>query len=789
MRCTLFTLALIAILTSCRADERTEFFEARVRPLLVEHCHKCHSRKSEGGLRVDSRVALAKGGSHGPAVVPGKPNESLIWQVITGNHDEISMPPEHPLSSEQTNIIKRWIAEGAVWSESAPSRAPDEHGITESERMFWAFQPLKKPAVPRRSPDEHPIDAFVRARYRDRHLSAASPASASVLFRRLAYDLTGLPPGQAAQQEFVSLHSSNPKTAIADAIEQFLSSDEYGERWGQHWLDLVRYADTAGDASDYPIPEAWKYRNWVIDAFNKDKPYDSFVQEQIAGDLLPATDERASWQQQIATGYLAISRRVGVSPRGKPHIVIEDTLDNLGKTFLGLTVGCARCHDHKFDPIPTADYYRLYGIFDSTVYPHPGQEHHPYREDFVFRVGRERANAILASKWPQLRQLRLEERALFEKYREFQKKPVDRPGYNRDIAWERVLGKRDQIRQLVETFPNLQTAYAVSEGEPHDVTIQEQGDPRSKGPLVDRGFLQVLGGQTLQDSEKNQSGRLQLAKWLTQNASFLTARVIVNRIWHHHFGTGLVATPSDFGVRGAKPTHPLLLDYLAGYLIARKWSLKSVHRHILMSETWQLSSNESDLMHDRDPSNQYLWRANRRRLDAEQLRDTVLQLSGRLDREPGQRHPVPHRLTYFFRQHEPYVGRFQSNKRSVYLFRQRIRKNEFLDQFDGPDGNLHLGQRRNTTTALQALYFLNSDFVESQSQRIAERILNEVTGGSREQVDQFYSRLYGRQALPQEQTAVREAVERLKSDGATEPKAWSSVVQAMLASNEFLFVD
>ena len=787
----LTTVAFSWILPSADGDERAEFFESRVRPLLIQHCGKCHTRRAEGGLRIDSRSAILEGGSHGPAIIPGKPDESLLWQVITGNHDEISMPPGRPLNKPKSDIIQRWIREGAIWPENTPTRGPDEHGLTDQERSFWAFQPLTKQTIPRTTPDEHPIDAFIRQQYRRQGLQAVAPATAVTIYRRLAYDLTGLPPDPVKQQEFEGAFQSDPQMAVAGAVDQFLASPRYGERWAQHWLDLVRYADTAGDASDYPIPEAWKYRNWVIDAFNADKPYNEFVREQIAGDLLPAADEETTWNQRIATGYLAISRRVGVSPRGQRHIVIEDTLNNLGKTFLGLTIGCARCHDHKFDPIPTADYYRLYGIFDSTIYPHPGEEHHPYREDFVFRIGKADAEAARAEKWPQLQQLRREERALFEKYREFQRKPVDRPGYNRDIAWSRVLAKREQIRQLVVTFPPLETAYAVAEGEPHDVAVHQQGNPRSRGNRVGRGFLQVLGGMSLGDKAEQGSGRLQLAGWLTRESAHLTARVIVNRVWQHHFGRGLVETPSDFGTRGGRPTHPQLLDYLAAFLIKNNWSFKTLHRHILLSDTWQLASVDSKRMQETDPTNSFLWRANRRRLDAEQLRDTVLQTSGELDLQPGEQHPVPHRLTYFFRQHEPYVGRFTSNKRSVYLFRQRIRKNEFLDQFDGPDGNLHLGRRRATTTALQALFFMNSEFTKTQSALIARQLLKEQTAdhNTPDQVDWLYARLFGRRAEPNEQSSVLTAVAKLKNQGAGHEKAWGSIARAMLSSNEFLFVD
>ena len=317
----------------------------------------------------------------------------------------------------------------------------------------------------------------------------------------------------------------------------------------------MRYADTAGDAADFPVPEAFKYRNYVIDAFNSDKPYDQFVREQIAGDLLPASDEAARWEQKIATGYVAISRRIGVSPHNLKHITIEDTLNNIGKTFLGLTIGCARCHDHKFDPIPTADYYALYGIFNSSVYPHAGAEHQPYRKDFTYRVGQKQANEILKPFRERLANWDKKERDKFYEYRLFQSQVVKGPK-TRQSVWAELGEIRTQRAEVARTFPPLEIAFAISEGTAGDAYIQKQGDPgkRTQGALVRRGFLQVLGGQKLSASAKG-SGRLQLADWLTHPDNPLTARVMVNRIWHYHFGRGLVPTPSDFGVRGTAPTH------------------------------------------------------------------------------------------------------------------------------------------------------------------------------------------------------------------------------------------
>ncbi len=798
MNVRILTIFLITIGVAQRgmASEEDDFFEARVRPLLAKRCFECHRRKAEGGLRLDSLKAMLKGGDSGAAVVVGDAGSSMLWQVVSGKHKEISMPPGKALKQNEIKVLETWIASGARWPQAQPAMraTPDKHGITAQERAFWSYQPIGRPTIPPIDGDwgQHPIDAFVARQHQARGLISTQTVGPRTIIRRLTFDLIGLPPTPQEIADFEQASINDSHSAYADLTERLLASRHYGERWAQHWLDLVRYADTAGDASDFPIPEAYKYRNYVIDAFNDDKPFDQFVREQIAGDLIPAADEEQRWQNVIATGYIAISRRIGVSPHGQRHITIEDTLNNLGKTFLGLSIGCARCHDHKFDPIPTADYYALYGIFDSTVYPHAGAEHKPYRSDFVYRIGQEASDRLLATYRKKLEPLHRQERAAFERYRDFQRMPINVPGYNRDVAWQEVLDLRDQISQIAKTFPNPVIAFAASEGDCDDVCVQEQGDPKSKGPLVRRGFLQILGGQTLAD-DVDGSGRLQLADWITDPQNPLTARVIVNRVWNHHFGRGLVATTSDFGVRGTAPSHPALLDFLASYLADHDWSVKQLHRLIVSSRTYRLASTEVQVNAASDPTNVSLWRGNRRRLDAEQLRDSILVFSDQLDRSPGGRHPVPHRLTYFFRQHEPYIGDFSSSRRTIYLFRQRIRKNRYLDMFDGPDGNLHVDTRRPTTTSLQSLYFMNSPFIDAQSQAIAQRVLDAAESHDK-RVSWAWQHIFGRHPKAEELQATRahlgRVVQQLPDE--TEDKAhgaWTSLIRAMLCSNEFVFVD
>ena len=674
-----------------------------------------------------------------------------------------------------------------------------EHGnaISHKDRTFWSFQPLTRVRVPGNQYgkfDGNSIDSFVLHRLIKNGLSPAPCVDRRTLIRRATYDLIGLPPRPSEIEAF--LKDDRPG-AFERVVERLLASPHYGERWGRHWLDLVRYADTAGDAADFPVPEAFRYRNYVIKAFNEDKPYDDFIREQIAGDVLPFENDEDRWEKTIATGYVAISRRIGVSPHNLRHITIEDTLDNLGKTFLGLTLGCARCHDHKFDPIPTEDYYALYGIFDSSVYPHAGAEHQPYREDFVYRIGKEKSDEILAPYRTALALWNRKERAQLAVYRSFQSRKVADLSLTRENTWEELLRVREQLRKVAETFPNLEIAYAIKEGEPHDVAVQKAGNPsrKARGAVVRRGFLRILGGTKLSD-EAMGSGRRELADWISNSANPLTARVMVNRLWHHHFGKGIVTTVSDFGVRGTRPTHPALLDFLAAYFIDQGWSIKQMHRLIMLSRTYQLASLDNLVSSEKDPENRLLWRANRRRLDAEQIRDSILMFSGQLNLTPGQRHSFPHHLTYFYRQHEPFVGDFETQRRSVYMMQQRIQKNPYLDLFDGPDGNLHFGERKATATTLQALFSMNSEFVHEQSGAIAERLL-EKGMKLRDCAHWAYRSIFGRPASDGELVRASDffesALSKLSEAGigkrAARQKALAGYIRSMLGSNEFMYVD
>ena len=769
-------------------ESRREFYQRRVEPILRGRCYSCHSDRSrKGGLRLELRHLALAGGKSGPAIEPRQPEQSLLIQAIQ-RRGALKMPPSEPLADGEIEVLVKWVRAGAVYG--PPLEKHKKYQISETQRQFWSFQPLQVPRVAAGG-GEHPVDQLIDARLAERGLEAGPPAEPAQLARRSSYDLTGLPPDAASLDRFVAAYRRDPDSAWVRWLETLLASRAYGERWARHWLDLVRYADTAGDAADFPVPEAYKYRNYVIDAFQHDLPYDQFIREQLAGDLLAAKDDNERWKRVIATGYIAISRRIGVNPHNLRHITIEDTIDNVGRTFLGLTVGCARCHDHKFDPIPTADYYALYGMFESSVYPHPGAEHKPWREKFVYRVGKAQADVRLANHRKVLQQWNQKERAALERYRDFQRTKVDDPNRSREQAWQHVLAVREARRPYAEAFPVLERAYAVVDGpEPHDASIQKGGNPakRARGPLVRRGFLQILGGATLPEGIR-QSGRRQLAEWIADTGNPLTSRVMVNRIWHYHFGKGIVGSTSDFGARGDTPTHPRLLDWLAQHFIDQKWSIKQMHRLIMTSDTYRRSSVDIPANRLVDPENRLLWRFDRKRLDAEQFRDAVLAVSGNLDTDPGGRHPFDHHLTYFYRQHEPFVGDFPTLKRSIYMMQQRINKNPYLDLFDGPDGNIPLAERRETTTTLQALFLMNSDFIHEQSRAIATRMMTAELG-TQERIRWLYRTVLGRRPTANEIQRGESYLSRSQSrSGVASATAWRGYARGMLASNEFLYID
>ena len=1248
----LTVMLLVMVEPALMADERADFFESKIRPVLVGTCFRCHGdAKTSGELRLDSRSAMLKGGESGPAIVPGDPAASLLIRAIQRLEDVSAMPPgkDKALRPEQVADFVAWVRSGAEWPEKSAKFETSRH---------WAFEPLGKgiiPEVRNKSWVRNPIDAFVMAKQESKGLQPGGQSDKLALIRRATFDLTGLPPEPRDVEAFLADSSA---TAFEKVVDRLLKSPAYGERWGRHWLDVVRYADTAGETADYPVPLAWRYRNYVINSFNADKPYDEFVREQIAGDILAEQGGPENYAERVtATGYLAISRRFGFDSENYHHLTIQDTIDTVGQSVLGLSLGCARCHDHKFDPVSVKDYYGLYGIFDSTRYAFPGSEQkqkvrsmlplvsrvesggkwREYREKIATLLGQlgdqntmgtgpilrslfeidgdfelqapaaGGSNGVLVPPWLYEGQVALTSsaqspyrnfystgkvgvslpegatiykirQAIYPKHdgqslyvnldfrmgpkkmtetkgkhafvlgevsgkpvveilfaadslclrngnieevvaplkpsewynlqlkidlkqrtvslkvgvpgsvSEVLNKPIpignasaiellefrsegptgakwtsmefdnlglqevpiqnvsreisgvakkaggsdftelqsrlkqisgidgdcemqvkgappsapwnsgpnsvvkisdksqspfqniyplgtlglqmpnrseydglgmslttpktddqgrihiafdfrcattanggsgswryyighgpgnsaavelyfngtsffQRSGDAREVVvpiqvgqwyqvqiilntrektytgtiasansksefkgksstgWDgitdytfvdsyghlggvrpaldfdnfivgeralpalgdrsmqmaqgadkgrraevaeirkklaeeelRVKSLKQELAKLIADGPVAMT-YGVVEGTPHNAKIQVRGEPDKPGPEVPRSFVKVLGGETLPAGAKG-SGRLELASWLTRAENPLTARVMVNRIWQYHFGRGLVATPNDFGLRGLPPSHPELLDYLASEFIRSGWSMKAMHKQIMLSATYRESTDSADSVQSDtmgDTSDLYL-NFTRRRLSAEEIRDSILAVSGELDRTPGQEHPFPAPNTWGFSQHGPFSAAYDHNKRSVYLMTQRLKRHPFLGLFDGADPNTTTASRLVTTVPTQALFFLNDAFVHEKSEKWASRLIKDQSEMPH-RIEKAWRTAIGRAPSSTEEA---EAIAFLSAYGAElgsknldqiEMRSLAAYLRTILGSNAFLYLD
>jgi hypothetical protein len=779
----------------------TSFFEAKIRPVLVERCYTCHALatgKAKGGLTLDTRDGLRKGGDTGLAVVPGKPDESLLVAAIRYHDVNLKMPPKavDRLNTAQVADFERWIKEGAEDPRtSAPAAVPTNTDLVRAARTYWAFQPIADPMPPAvRDPSWiwNDVDRFVLAGLEAKGLAPAPDADRRTLIRRITFDLTGLPPTPEEVDGFVADPAPGAFEAVVDRL---LASQSYGERWGRHWLDLARYADTSGCTADFPVPQSAKYRDYVIDAFNRDKPYDRFLREQIAGDLLPARTEAEQRDGIVATGYLAIARRFG-SHNEEFHLTIDDEIDNLGKVVLGLSVSCARCHDHKFDPILQRDYYALYGIFASTKHAFAGTELPRNPKDFVALGGPEEARTLRALEREVIVVERKVERLAEEKGKAPAKSDKTPPGTRtRDVVTAEHEAARAALRKLRIDCAKIDKAYAVSEGTVADSPIHKKGNPKERGDTVRRGFLAALGGQSL-PADAVGSGRLELAGWLTDPKNPLTPRVMANRIWQGHFGRGIVASPSDFGIRGERPSHPELLDWLASRFHAEGWSIKALHRRIVLSHAYAMASEGDSYAGTVDPNNAMLSHVSRRRLSAEEIRDAMLAVSGQLDPSVPGPHPFPPETDWYFTQHRAFVAVYESSHRSVYLMQQRIKKHPFLEVFDGADPNATTADRPLSTTALQALFLMNDPFAHAQADALAGRLL-ESQADERGRVDLAHRLLFARPASADDLAIARsyldDARAKLASTEIPESRrgraALASYARVLLSSNEFLHVD
>jgi hypothetical protein len=769
------------------------FFEQKIRPVLVEQCYSCHSasaRKPRGQLLLDSRAGLLKGGASGPAIVPGKPRESLLIQAL--RHEDLAMPPQGKLPPAVLADFERWVALGAPDPRDGVSTWAAKGIDLEAGRKFWAFQPPRHHEAPQVKDSNWcrgDVDRFVLAKLQGAGLQPVADADRVTLIRRVTIDLTGLPPTPAEIDAFVG---DQRPDAFARVVDRLLASPHFGERWARHWLDVVRYADSNGKDENLTFHESWRYRDYVIRSFNQDRPVDQFLREQLAGDLLPAANQAQRDEQLIASGFLVLGPKMlfDRDPLKRKMDVVDEQIDTLGRALLAMSVACARCHDHKFDPIPNADYYALAGVFASTRTLDGIKENNPLVSGWMVRpLGKngEKLHAVhLAHQHKR--------EAVGEVVRKARAELLRWEGHPEAAdAARQIAAARKRLNELVAEERRLEAttppspALAMSvrdEDTAADIPINIRGNPHAPGPLVPRGFLRVVSTSALPIAA-GRSGRLELAQWVTARDHPLTARVFVNRVWMHLFGEGLVRSVDDFGAQGERPSHPELLDELAVRFMEEGWSVKRLIRTLVLSHTYQLAFREDAEGQRVDPENRLLWRANRRRLEAEVLRDAMLYVSSRLERTMTGSAVAT--LGEFATNNggQGGIGTDQNLRRSVYLPVIRNDLPPLFEVFDFADPDVCTGKRNATIVATQALYLLNSSFVLDQARQAAERLLREEkTDNGR--VGRLFRLALGRSPTPVESAAV---LDFLRSHaGRNELQTWASVCQAIFGCAEFRYL-
>jgi cytochrome c553 len=886
MKRTLVAIAALALVSGRAAAQDTDagmaFFESKIRPVLAEHCYSCHGEKKQRAkLRVDSKEAMRKGGESGPALVPGNVDESLIIKALRHTGD-LKMPEGNRLPPAIVADFEKWIAMGAPDPRTAGAAAVTESINWTMARQFWAFQQPQHPALPKlhnAAWARTPIDRFILAKLEAEGLQPVAAADRRALLRRATYDLTGLPPTPEEVEAFVNDPSPD---AFSTVIDRLLASPHYGERWGRHWLDVARYAeDQAHTFAVVPNTNAYRYRDWVITALNEDMPYDRFLKLQIAADLIEK-DDAARMKHLPALGFMGLGAQYYKNTDAAKAAAdeLDDRVDTLTRGLLALTVSCARCHDHKFDPIPQQDYYSLAGIFSSSklanvilaprdqearfiehqgrikksdnelkqfvrvekaaiAETHAGEVAHyaiaawklqAARTEPKMSVGtmakKESLEAGLLGRWVKymekppksaaadawLKLSNADEAKAVELATKLQqtvtvaladrgKKPLSKantdlldslfgekgvftPADN-ELGAKLPADKKQRMEQMKSTLTKLQQdpaakplpiAHGLAEANAADMKVFLRGNPAKPGPLAPRRFLQVVAGDDPPRFTQG-SGRLELAEAVASKSNPLTARVMVNRVWQYHFGRALVATPSNFGKLGERPSHPELLDYLACRLVESGWSLKTLHRDIMLSAVYQLGSSRDEKNVAIDADNRYLWHMNRRRLDIESWRDAMLAVSGKLDPTVGG----------------PTMELSAGNnfRRTVYAKISRHDLNQLLRLFDFPDANITSERRNETTVPQQQLFVLNSPFVIEIAKALAARVQKEA-GDDVARVKRAFALAYGRPASDEE---ARLAVAFLGApDSPAEQQAnhmtrWERLAQVLIGSNEFMYVD
>lgn len=754
--------------TAALPAEEVEFFEKKIRPLLAEHCFSCHSsqaRSVHGGLKLDSAGAIAKGGDSGPVVVSGGADKSLLIEVVRYD-GEMQMPPKGRLSEHEIALLERWVNAGAVFPGTVATVA--EGGVDfEKGKSFWSFQPVKtqpQPYVKHMEWPRQPLDYFVLARMEQAGLAPSPEAGREELLRRLTFDLTGLPPTLPELDQFVNDASAD---ALEHQVDRLLQSPAFGERWARVWLDLARYTDKTASWLD-STGEAHLYRDWVVEAFNTDMPYDDFVRRQLATDMMDETGAK----DVAALGFIGLSPNYWKELKLPAEIIKvivadewEERVDAVSRTFLGLTVACARCHDHKFDPISTEDYYALAGVFASCrIGERPtisADLYQPVKAAKDQITGLEKQRAELKKKKP------IPEDELKAVEAKISAIKSSTPHIDAPIATGLIEESLFVIRAGERADQGTKLDYRKS---PRDLNLFIRGNPNRPGPVIPRRFLTVLSASD-PTPFSNGSGRLELANAITTDAAALTARVIVNRIWAVYFGRGIVDTPSNFGALGGRPSHPALLDDLAARLIRANWSLKQLHREIVLSATYRQSSRGAEETTDTDPDNRLLSRMNRRRLDFEQWRDAMLSACGELDLQQGG--PSQDLLSA------------DNKRRTLYATVHRREMSDVMLNHDFPAPTSHSPGRARTTTALQGLFTLNGPLLESQAAAFMKRLHSEAED-DRARIELAYRLLFARKPTTAETTLGLEFLEHATQGGTDE--TWQQYTHVLLAGNEFLYL-
>lgn len=821
----LTVLGHVSLALGTDSPEDIEFFEKRIRPVLVAHCYSCHSAaagKSEGGLQLDSRDGVRTGGERGSAVVPGKPAMSWLLKAIEQTDASLRMPPEKAkLPATVIADIRLWIERGGADPRERPVAGAERPPIDlESGRAFWSLrkpQRTEPPTVSDALWSESPIDRWIRARLERENLPSSPEADAVTLLRRLSFDLIGLPPSHdevvAFSNSWKTANAANRERIWAATVDRLLASPRYGERWGRHWLDVARFAESTGRESNLTFPHAWRYRDYVIDAFQADLPYNRFLTEQLAGDLLPAKEPAERARLLIATGFLAFGTK-GLNEMNRAQFdadVVDEQIDTVTRALLASSVACARCHDHKFDPYHMEDYYALAGIFQSTktCFGSSINSESSVASDLVRlpnlpgqlipnkSIPPERVTAMKS----QIAQLNDEERrgrAAVEK--------ALAEGRNAESAftltdalriyWTRGI-LEGELKQVDADGKALPLCMGTLDAERiADARLLERGEISHPKQTVRRGFPRVIALPGVAAPPENASGRLQLAQWITHVDNPLTARVLVNRVWRQLFGTGLVRTVDNFGFTGERPSHPELLDHLAVRFVEQGWSIKSVIREIVLSRTYRQSTQSRPDGLTADPGNRLLWRMSRRRLDAEAIRDAMLFVSGELDvsRRPGsliaEIGDKSVSLFGFTKTIPPDLD--GSLRRSVYLPVVRDRLPDVLELFDGAEPSLVTGDRDTTNVPVQALYLMNSPFVRARAQGLALRLVEKTEGADSATDAARVRRAFALCFHRSPDTRDSELAERfLKRTDGREGAAdrWVMFCQALLATAEFRNLD